>query len=694
MTTPLKAANIYRKYLLATNRESKLQKRWNTRIRSVTLAASLLAALAACGGGTNSTTADTPNSNPPDASNPANSVNLTGTVAVGRALTNAPVTMKDATGKTKSTTSDSNGHYTLDVTGLSTPFVITSIDPFGVAGTQYSVVPALPTSGNNVVANVTPLTTAVTALLTASGNPADVLANVSAVTKTNVNSAVSKLNTALSSMLVANGLNATTFDPIGQTFVPDQTGADAVIDSVLVTNSATGAGLQIASLSAPNTAIQLNSGTTVTGQLATVTQPANYLASLQNLLMKCMSDKQSGATTSTACDSAIDTSYKHYGKDFSQNHASILVKGAALTGIKTVAFLTSGTLPTITNPAALVNFMLTAADGTKAIESDIVQQKSDGSWDIIGNQQDYDIRISPFLGRVQSIKDHSVRYESGVQIDISSTIFGSINPSAEAVVKGPGLPTNGLYLGGSIYQSTSDVSSPYASTADANQYLTIGASMMNGTTTSQYKMTWANADGSSLAKPASTSDYASSQVDLTTLPQFGVYTVTMYNGGQQQGQPQKVLSIAPYIGAQAGPKIAWQTLNSDVVTNYMTDNGAGAIHAVSALNLSWTAPANGAYSNFWSGLQVSQAKKDFNTGAFVVPQIPSGLVYSYRSYTKPTVNSDGSYSQVLADTGLCQESPTCQGGTMEGLVGEFSRMLTLGWQTAGVYYTNTWQYTH
>jgi hypothetical protein len=89
-----------------------------------------------------------------------------------------------------------------------------------------------------------------------------------------------------------------------------------VIDSVAVTPSASGSGMQITSLADPDTAIQLNSSTAVSTALAAPSQPANYLAKLVAELGQCMSDVQGGATdtSDTACTSAIDASYLNDGQ--------------------------------------------------------------------------------------------------------------------------------------------------------------------------------------------------------------------------------------------------------------------------------------------------------------------------------------------------------------------------------------------
>ncbi|WP_232454724.1 cell wall anchor protein [Burkholderia ubonensis] len=430
--------------------------RSNTGIMRLALCASMSAVLAACGGGGGSSNASAP-AGTGGQSTTAAATSMTGTVAIGTGMTGATVTVTDAGGKNVTATSGANGTYNASLSGLTAPFLITATDPSGVSGTLYSVVASASTAaGAPVIANVTPLTTAVAALMTQSGNPADLTGNASAITSSAITAAETTLDTAIAPILSANSVPAS-FDPIGTTFTPNQAGADAVIDSVAVTPSASGSGLQITSLANPNTAIQLNSSTSVSTALAAPTQAANYLASLQASLSACASDVQGGATdtSDSSCTSAIDSSYLSNGvgtgvAGFAKRH-TLFTKGTVLTGIKTVAFVPAGTLAGINNPAALVYLLMTDPDGTPDFGMDYVQQLPNGQWDIIGNQLQDSTYIASFLGRVQytdSTDTTNAHYESGLDIQIPSSVKvnGTATGVGSAVVMGPGLPASGLWF--------------------------------------------------------------------------------------------------------------------------------------------------------------------------------------------------------------------------------------------------------
>ncbi|MDF3095092.1 cell wall anchor protein [Burkholderia semiarida] len=609
---------------------------------------------------------------------------MSGTVAFGNALASAAVTVTDASGKTVATTSGADGSYSIPLSGLTAPFVITATDPTGVTSTLYSIVASkATTNGAPVIANVTPLTTAVAAFLTTDGNPGTLAGNSSVIQPSVVSASVAKLDSALAKILSANGLSATSFDPIGGTFATNQTGADAVIDSVRVSPSATGTGLQLASLADPDAAIPLNRNTTVSTQLKAPSQPANYLAGLLTALGQCM------AGTSSACTSAIDASYLNDGYGSMQNrHSGLFATGSTLTGVKTVAFLPANTLPAISSQAALVYFLFTGADGRPNFASDIVQQLPSGRWDIIGNQEQYNIYIASFLGRVQftdSADAGNGRYEAGLNIHVPSrvTANGVSTPVGSARVQGPGLPANGMYLLNAASNAGDGAFNPYLTipstplTAPWTGCST--CSQSNGTTT-QYKWSWTSLSGGTFPSPA-TADYAAQQVDLTSVPQFSKYTVTLFDmSGAPIGQPQNVINVGPKVTAAAGPLVPWQTLGSDVIANFLTAGGSATTSALSSLKLDWTVPASSAaYPNFWTSIGAVQAAV-VNNGVQIAPQ----EAYSVFDWGTQIANGS-SYSETLT---------TQSGATLEGLNAEVSRNVQLGWNADGLYYTNTWQYSN
>ncbi|PXW26444.1 hypothetical protein [Paraburkholderia caballeronis] len=664
-----------------------MKTRFNTGITRFALCAAASAMLAACGGGGSSA--------PSTAGNPRSAAaSLTGTVAIGHALVGAPVTVTDSTGKTATATSGANGIYTVAISNLTAPLLVSAVDKSGASSTTlYSVVASTQTTdGAPTTANVTPLTTAIAALLTKSGSPQDLAASggLSVATEDTVRTAVTTLDTVLAPILAKNKLSSS-FDPVGGTFTTNQTGADAVIDSVSVTPSASGSGLQIASLADPNKALQLNASTTASTTLDAPAQPANYLAALQSQLSQCMTDMQGGATSSAACGTAVDANYRRYGvTSFGKAEALFFEKGVTLTGIKTIAFLPPGTLPAITNPAALVYFLVTNPDGTPSFAPDIVQQKPDGTWDIIGNQQKYDIRIASFLGRIQytdTARANDGHYESGLDIRIYQfdTQDGTQPQIYSARVQGPGLPDSGAWLeadsDSGLTIPRSPMSGPWFENSGVLPPLEAG---MNTT----YKWSWAPLSGDTTPfTPGGLPEYAQSPEDVSGISQFGVYTVTLYdlNTGVVT-DTEKVLNTAPNLSAAAGSVVPWQTLSTDTIANLLTANGPGIPPDASSVSFNWTVPsADALYPNFWSTI------KGVTPPTTEAGQTSTGRLY-HDDFFKPTIEGVN-YTQIVP-----LEFPN--GISMDGsfppllpnAAGTEAGQIELGWLAGGNYYLNTWQF--
>jgi len=545
-----------------------------------TVAALTLAVLAGCGGGGSSTTAS---------STGAAATTMTGTVAVGNALTGANILVIDSNGNTSTTTSDSTGTYSVSLTGLSAPFFISATDPNGTNTPMYSVVASVPTgAGTSMIANVTTLTTAIAAQLTTDGNPLDLATPStlsSLVTTATVNASVSKLNTALTSILSANGLSSTSFDPIGTAFTPNQTGADAVIDAVTVSAGSTG-GLQLASIASPGTAITLTSSAAAGTALTTPTVQANYLATLLSQLGQCLSG------TNSACTSAIDGSYLENGfSSFQTYHDGISANGSTITGVKTLKIYPAGQFPNtnVTLQSALVEILYTSAAGVPNYALTVVQHLANGNWDIIGNQQAYDITISSFVDRSQYLDSADApysRFEAGLGISVY-TSSASPNPVAmkSASVTGPGLgktlwlePRNAA--GNDLLSLTNNV----LTTAPTGGTTT-------GANTSLYRWSWQGLTSSNTTYvPPSNAQghFAASPIDISTVAPFAVYTVTLYDtNGNQIGQPVSVINSTAPLSSAAANNLVWQTLGSDVVNNFLNPNGSLA-GTQTAVTLDWS----------------------------------------------------------------------------------------------------------
>lgn len=648
--------------------------------------ASALSILAACGGGSTSTGGST------TTSSTATPTAMTGTVAIGNALVGANVLVIDSTGKNASTTSAASGNYSVPLSGLTAPFLIVATDPSGNNAPLYSVVASVPTgSSAPLVANVTPLTTAVTAQLTTDGNPLDLttLATLSSlVTPANVSASVSKLNKALSTLLTQTGgltaAAASSFDPIGGTFTPNQTGADAVIDSVTVTPSPTG-GLQLASIASPNSVIALNStAAAASTPLSAPTVQANYLATLLTQLGQCL-----GGTTS-ACSSAIDASYLENGfSTFQSYHPGISAAGSTITGVKTLTFIPAGTFPNVNTQSALVQIFYTSASGTSNFATTVVQQLANGNWDIIGNQQGYNISITSFLAQRQFLDTSDAqygRYESGLGISIPAGAAGTPNPVtlASASVTGPGINATAWL-------------EPRNGTGNSSLSLTehlLSAAPTGGATTnantSLYRWSWQALPGNTATYTPGSNNvgyYTPSPINTSSVPQFAIYTVTFYDtNGNQIGQPTKVMNPTPVLASSAGAGVSWQTLSSSTQSAFLNPNGSLAGAQTSA-SLSWSnliGNANANLAPLVTGVQIQTVP---GTGV-----TPSTEVDGW--WTGPvSFQSSGQYTATVtagvAQNGVQQCTTACQ---FPALQAGGSRLVQLNWSAAQTAYYNIWKY--
>lgn len=190
------------------------------------LSAAALAAtfLTGCGGGGGSS--DSP---PATAAVPTT---LVGTVATGKPLSGAAITITDASGRSISAVTALDGSYTADVSGLVAPLVLKVRGVGSAAGVNLvSVLDALAPSKSNV-ANITPLTTAIAAQLSSTGLPGDLspVADGDRIVK-GLAAADSALQAQIAPMMVAIGV---TGSPIRVPFLANGTGYDKLYDNIVV----------------------------------------------------------------------------------------------------------------------------------------------------------------------------------------------------------------------------------------------------------------------------------------------------------------------------------------------------------------------------------------------------------------------------------------------------------------------------
>ncbi|RCW68817.1 carboxypeptidase regulatory-like domain-containing protein [Pseudorhodoferax soli] len=206
----------------------------SSRLRWVLTSLCAAAALAACGGGGGD---DNPEPEPEPLPPVPVATTLSGTAATGAPFAGAALQVTDASGATvcdTTTASDGTFSCTLAPT-VARPLVLRAVKDDQVL---YS---ATATTGD-VRANVTPLTTIITARLAPNGDPSKLAASPQSVTAAALQAQSAALIAALQPLLTALGL---TIDPLAGALTADGSGQDKLLDSISVTVQPSGTAANI-----------------------------------------------------------------------------------------------------------------------------------------------------------------------------------------------------------------------------------------------------------------------------------------------------------------------------------------------------------------------------------------------------------------------------------------------------------------
>ncbi|MEX3980533.1 hypothetical protein AB4Y45_16325 [Paraburkholderia sp. EG287A] len=640
----------------------------NLKLTMVVIASCATVMLTGCGGsgssGSSSSSAEqTPSS-------------LSGTVAAGNAVANAYVQIIDANGKSLNATADASGNYAASLSGLSTPLLIAANDPAGMQPALYSVLAALPTGSAPAVVNVTTLTTALSALLTASGNPVDLAQSGSLsahVTQSAVDSASATLNAALKDILSQNGLDTASFNAVASPFVANHTGQDAVIDSVQMI-PAPAAGFKLVSAGDPSVAIVLNSNATPGAPLAALPVPANFLASVTALLGQCLGG------TSASCTQALDSSYLENGHTtFLGAHPEMAASGITLGYPTTLKFLSgSSTLK------ALVAYPFTRSDGTGGAFVTVAQQTGSESWNIVGNQQQFDVRITSMLERRQFVDTDDApysRYDAGLLVDIP---VGGANPAslASAAVSGPGI--NGTAY---LLPSAATGSGEFAFSSRQLTAVPTGG-LLSQSNTALYRWSWQ-------ALPGATGTYSPgadslgfntpAPIDTSSVPMYATYTVTFYDStGAQIGQSMSVTNPSPVMTAANGSGVTWQTLSSATIQSFLTPGGA-ASGVATQMTAAWS-------TSFGQLADAAPLVTSLEASAFPGTGAASTTIVD-GWWTGPAANTASGQYSATATAGVNSSGiAECSGCQFPALMRGGARIVSLDWNTVThARYFNIWK---
>lgn len=446
--------------------------------------------VAACGGGSDGNSGNSP---------PDPVATLTGTAAIGAALSGGVVQVLDRTGASacsnSSLTTDLQGRYTCNLTTSSrAPMVVVVTDPAGLLNPMVSVLAQKPTPGASATSNVTPLTTAVVAQVAGPDrNPfafvesPDLLANLDTAALGLVSS---NLVAQLASVLPMLGLDDS-FDPLTTPFVGGSgTGGDGLLDQVRV--SFVNGGIELSNALNPNAPSVPMAGTD-TSAVATISAPlavtggfaVSELDFAQTELQRCFAvpsatrasspDMVGQLLTSVApeCENFIanagdapyvDLDFRHngYGPEayFYRSFTSAFMDGARFNRPELLRFEPRANGRHI----AVLNLKYTDAAGFPG-NFILVATKFPGSrpagqsqWWLTGNQRAVDASITTDVRRRdQTITDFDTyqnagggRFDNGLRIAIRRGSLATPNNPNTGIwyvrVRGPALPTAGMVL--------------------------------------------------------------------------------------------------------------------------------------------------------------------------------------------------------------------------------------------------------
>lgn len=615
------------------------------RLSATALAAALM--LAACGG-----TDDDPVAPPV-----APATRLAGVVATGAAMAGATVIAIDGDTSTvdpAAVTAAVDGSYSIDVSALRGPIIVRaegSVD--GASASFVAVVPGVTTGASNV-ANVTPLTHAIAALMAPGGDPLTLLVpatlNSSVTTQRVADATALLVNTLATDPAIAAALGSG-FNPLSTAFNANGSGIDAVLDRLEVAVSASG--ISIVNSAAPVgesgvpasvvlTAAQMTTPSVVptlppsapAADLPTAANLAQIGQEMQACLALPLAQRvtldAAGIVTAVveACRPDVAdwrSNGRNWAEEVGQNLLAKSFMSNARFGTARVVFTAAAPrytdAKTFKHPycndasCVVVRYPMTTASG-QATSTDWVLGKVGGVWKLVGNQRPYRAFVDPRMYRKLAVNRSGAapgstvdpyfltdRFESSLRLAFDLTA-GDTATIRSVRFTGPGLPTAGVTLFRSQRCATDDrmaITRQNGSTrTQAGQFI-----FWTGGSATDFVLDAARLDGSALAMPTPVltdtsvafQDYSPAPVanQAATLAAWSQYKVEIFRFAALSDEPDEVLYVRTGTGAEnaaMGTGKAWPTMAASFIESFLkpAGSGAGELSALSPV-LSWAAAA-------------------------------------------------------------------------------------------------------
>ena len=266
-----------------------------------------------------------------------------------------------------------------------------------------------------------------------------------------------------------------------------------------------------------------------------------------------------------------------------------------------------------TATCVVVRYPFTTPSG-KTTQSDWLLAKTASGWDLVGNQNPYNIFVDPRLIRFDQQNKSTTsttnpynltsRFESQMRLGVDLS-FGDTNNLRAARFTGPGLPAAGvvLFRDQGCYSATQmQIGFQNGSTRRLSDSTFVD---WIGPSSTYITLDAAKLDGSPLTMPTPVLTASTRQAQnyspvpvanqSTLIPAWTRYTVELFHYDVRSDTPDEVIYVrvgAAAENAASGATKDWPTLAASQVTDFVTPTGgkAGAVTSV-AQTLNWTAPA-------------------------------------------------------------------------------------------------------
>lgn len=590
-----------------------MKARGTMRLKGLVIASAIAGALAACGGSSDTNTTST-------------SHTISGSAAVGAPLVGT-VTVKDALGATKTVQIGTNGSYSVDVTGMTAPFVFrASGTANGQTYTVHSIATAADTDGK---INITQLTDLVVANIAGqiAQNYFDKFtesSNATAATKTAIDAEVSKLKEKLLPILTALGVDAAV-DLLRTPFTPLADKLDKALDTIQVSVD-------------PNT------------NIATISTLVNSITITDDLAVKAAAETAPATLSADNVGTgAADTDLvKKALSDFSAKFATGLPSVSDLTPLLTTGFLNDdedktaflgwvstesklvgGSFTDIdihqidysnsSKIIARISFTVKTKDGIELarLQNWKVLKGTDGVWRLHGNQRVLALEAFASASKVNSATSSTsscVNVGLNFNIEDLNAVNNSVagTPIDHILVTGPGLPSGGLRY-----------TQP-----------TLGGRWLNQSGQTNYIM----------SSDCANTTPAVSDSAIAAIPDDSIYTFTAYDSsnakvnfqfGTTDGTYGLKIHRRPMTLAEAKASTAFPVISADTVSAFANFTSGTLSFAASNVNAS-----KSAWVNLLQNTNPVDSSRDLEntvipktdgtvSTSFTLPALPNGTSLTY-----------------------------------------------------------------